>query len=339
MGKQQNRQYFFLIIALVLIAPLVLGFLGCGRESDPQTHSAGTKSGKQPVLRIAEQYGLAYAPLSVAKARGLVQAELPGWRIEWKQLGNTAAIREAMIAKDLDTGFMGIPPFLIGWDRGMKWKIFTGLSQAPLGLVTWRSDIRSLEDFDRDDRIALPQPGSIQHILLSMAAERSLGAPKAFDSRLVTLNHPNGMQALLARRDITAHFTSPPYLMMELATEDMHEVISGQEAMGGEFTFIVGTVTDEFADRNPEAVKGLERALDRAMTILAAGGGRKELAAGFNLELPEIESYLDHPDLVYTTEVQGLAEFLDFMLRHNFIRRKPEEKEGVSGLLWAGATK
>ncbi len=51
-------------------------------------------------------------------------------------------------------------------------------------------------DFSPDDRIALPQPGSIQHILLSMAAEKQLGKHDVFDNQLVTMKHPDGMTAL-----------------------------------------------------------------------------------------------------------------------------------------------
>ncbi|MDF2523174.1 MAG: ABC-type nitrate/sulfonate/bicarbonate transport system, periplasmic component, partial [Clostridiales bacterium] len=86
--------------------------------------SAGDRN-KQS-LSIAEQFGLAYAPLQIIKELDLLEKNLPETDIRWKQLGNTAAIREAMLADEADAGFMAIPPFLIGWDKGMTWKIACG---------------------------------------------------------------------------------------------------------------------------------------------------------------------------------------------------------------------
>jgi ABC-type nitrate/sulfonate/bicarbonate transport system substrate-binding protein len=68
-------------------------------------------------------------------------------QIEWVQLGNATAIREAMLARELDFGFMGIPPFLIGLDKGTNWQLIHGLSECPLGLVSFDPNVKSLEDF------------------------------------------------------------------------------------------------------------------------------------------------------------------------------------------------
>ena len=55
----------------------------------------------------------------------------------------------------------------------MDWKLIAGLSVCPVGLVAGKS-IPDFAALTEQHRIALPQPGSIQHILLSMAAEREL---------------------------------------------------------------------------------------------------------------------------------------------------------------------
>jgi NitT/TauT family transport system substrate-binding protein len=65
---------------------------------------------------IADQFGLAYAPLEVMKHESFLEASLSeagleSVKIEWKKFGNTTAIREAMLSGDLDIGFVGIPPF------------------------------------------------------------------------------------------------------------------------------------------------------------------------------------------------------------------------------------
>ncbi len=223
----------------------------------------------QPVaVEIAKQFGLAYAPLEIMEALPLLDKKLPGVDVSWIQLSNAVAIREAMVGNGVDIGFMGIPPFLIGWDKGMKWKIFTGLSEMPVGLVTWREDISSLADFSKKDRIALPQPGSIQHILLSMGAEKELGDPAFFDASLLTMSHPDGMSALLTKTDVTAHFTSPPYIMLELEDPGMRTILTWKEAMGSSFTFIAGSVTDAFSKAHPDIMNQIRSALAEAISFI-----------------------------------------------------------------------
>lgn len=321
------RTALFVLLAL-------LAACGAGENGSAQAGGDASPSEEgqpRPVLRIAEQYGLAYAPLQVLRRKAYLEEELPAYRIDWQRLGNTAAIREAMLAGRLEVGFMGIPPFLIGYDRGMEWKIFTGLSQAPLGLVTWKDEIRRLSDFGPEHRIALPQPGSIQHILLTMACEREMGSAAALDDNLVTMNHPDGMQALLSRRDISAHFTSPPYLMEELSAPGMRQVLSGTEAMGGEFTFIVGVALDGLLQNDPGAAAALRRALDRAEEFL-----RDEpeeaialLAGEYNIDEQRLREYLDWPGLSYGRSLKGLEEFISFMRASGYLERDFDSRDVV----------
>jgi len=238
MTKKTVRLCLFLFALLFIIT-------GCEKKTE-----------KIQVLKIAEQFGLAYAPLQIMRCEKLIEKELQEIEIKWVRLGNAAAIREAVLSGNVDIGFMGIPPFLIGRDRGMEWKLFTGLSSAPVGLVTWKTGVQGIKDLGPSDRIALPQPGSIQHILLSMAAGDQLGDPSIFDNQLVTMSHPDGMSALLSKSDISAHFTSPPYIMKELQTEGMRLILDGTEVMGGPYTFIAGVATEELLATGENLLQG-----------------------------------------------------------------------------------
>ena len=294
------------------------------------TSCTNSKSGDTSVT-IAEQYGLAYAPLQILKEKKFIEEQIPGIKVNWVRLENTAAIREAVLGGRVDIGFMGIPPFLIGWDKGMEWKIFTGLSKAQIGLVTWREDINSLADFDSRDRIALPQPGSIQHILLSMAAEKYLGKSDMFDNQLVTMKHPDGMNALLSRRDVAAHFTSPPYIMMELSEPDMKLVLDGREAMGGDFTFIAGMVTDKFSSKHPDILSAVSSAIALAEEVIRDNPEEAVTILKKEYSIPEetLLSYLTEGGLVYSDEVEGLSKFIEFMKAEGYIERNPENIDEI----------
>jgi len=278
-------------------------------------------SNERESLAIAEQYGLAYAPVTIMKNKGFLSDRIEGVEIEWKQMANTASIREAMVAGDLDIGFMAIPPFLIGADKGMQWKIFSGLSEVPVALVSLDEGIRELSDFDESDRIALPQPGSIQHMLLSMEAEKELGDAGYFDERIVTMTHPDGMHALLSKADISGHFTSPPYLFMELENEEAHVVLTGKEAMGQRFTFVVGVSMDEFSRKRPVWEAAFKEALAEAVFFMKENP--KEVSAilsgAYGIDEEKIREYITREDMVYTLEINGMEKFHDFMASRGYI--------------------
>ncbi|MEG2073285.1 MAG: ABC transporter substrate-binding protein, partial [Angelakisella sp.] len=67
---------------------------------------------KQYEISIAEQFGIAYAPLAIMKEKKLLEEKLPGITVNWKQFGGPTAIREGMLSGDIDIGFMGCAPVL-----------------------------------------------------------------------------------------------------------------------------------------------------------------------------------------------------------------------------------
>ncbi len=323
-----------------LLLSLLLAFLltGCpGEESRPDSsESADSDSGASLELRIAEQHGLAYLPLAIMQITGLLDeelAEVGAGKAEWVRTGNATMIREAMLSGRLDIGFMGIPPFLIGVDQQTGWRLISGLSETPLGLVTTRQGYRELGDIGPRDRIALPQPGSIQHILLAMAADRRFGEPKRFDDQLVSMGHPEGLTALLAGRDVAAHFTSPPYLFQALDHPEATLLLSGEEAFGGRFTFIVGVTAPgwEEAPGNGKVLEAFFRALERALEAALSVQERitedegssseliRELSVFYDLEESTLRRQLSYPGMVYTREIYGVETFIERMDRYGYI--------------------
>lgn len=160
-----------------------------------------------PEIKIAGQFGLVYAPLMVAEKLRLFEKN--GLKPVWKEYGSGAAVREALVSGEVDVGFMGIPPFLIGWDKGCPWKVAMGFVVVPVGLVTNNPQIKTLKDLKPTDKIAVPSPGSIQDILLSMAAEKELGSPTALASHLVAMSHPDATAALISKKRTYRPFHHP----------------------------------------------------------------------------------------------------------------------------------
>ena len=96
-------------------------------------------------IRIAGQFGLVYAPILVAQAHKI--CDNYGLMPVWKEYVSGAAVREGLISGVVDLVFMGLHPFLLGWDKGCPWKAAIGFVVIPVGLVTYDPSIKSLKDF------------------------------------------------------------------------------------------------------------------------------------------------------------------------------------------------
>ena len=178
-------------------------------------------------IRIAAQYGISYLPLTVIQAQHILErlAAQQGLDIKtrWLQFADGAAMNEALISGQLDIVSGGVAPMVLLWARtrdNLHVRGIAALNAMPLYLNAIDEDVHTIKDFTSHDRIAMPAAGvSIQAITLMIAAAQAFGQADAdkLNPLTVSMAHPDGMAALLARKaGITAHFTSAPFMYEEL---------------------------------------------------------------------------------------------------------------------------
>lgn len=288
-------------LAGVALVCLCLGLAGCGEK-------------EKTTLNIAEQFGIAYAPLNLMRELGMLEEKLPDITIEWKQFGGPTAIREAMLSGDVDFGFMGVGAALVGMNSGMEWKYATGISANEVALVTDKENIYSLADFTNQDRIAILNPGCTQHILLCMLAKQQLGDPMAMDDRIVSMSHPDAMNALIADTEISAHFATPPYLQEELA-HGMHIVADGEDIVGGQFTFISGVAMTSFYEEHPELYHAFIETLNEAIDYINTNTEEavKILAPLYGISEDELKEQMGYGGTIYTNKLQNIDPIKEAM--------------------------
>lgn len=256
-----KKQRVYAVLLVVILFTTI--FSGCSRKDMGEAQVMAEEKEKLSTIRVAKQFGLVYAPLMVAEKIDFFSKY--GLKVEWLTLGSGGTVREAMAANELDVAFMGIPPYLIGWDKGLPAKIAAGYCVTPVSLVAYDENIKTIQDFKPEHKIAVPSPGSIQHILLSMALKKRVGDPNALDDNLVALPHPDGAQAMLAKKDVVAHFTTPPYLFEEMEQPGYKVVLDGFDAFGQDFNFNVSIVTQSYHDNNPQGYAAFVQGLNEAM--------------------------------------------------------------------------
>jgi NitT/TauT family transport system substrate-binding protein len=85
----------------------------------------------------------------------------------------------------------------------------------------------------------------------------------------VSLN-PDGMAAMLGgRSEITAHFTSAPFMYQELEDKRVEKVLSSYDVVGGAHTFNVVWATRKFVNQYPKVLEAFVAALDDVMQQIA----------------------------------------------------------------------
>ena len=78
----------------------------------------------------------------------------------------------------------------------------------------------------------MPAIGSIQHVALQMEAEKELGNPKALNTQIVAMAHPDATAAILSKREITCHLTSPPFQYEQIRDPGIRKLMDSYQAGG-----------------------------------------------------------------------------------------------------------
>jgi NitT/TauT family transport system substrate-binding protein len=305
---------------LRVVAAAVLA-LGIGAASSAQGASEATRPDK---ITIAYQFGVGYAPLLIIKQQRLLEKAYPGLQVEWKQLASGTPITDGIIKGDIQIGAMGTGPFLVGWARGINWKVIAPLDEADLWLMARDSSIRTIADL-RGKRIATPTATSIQAVALRKMAQVKLGNPRALDSSLISMDHPDGMQALLSGQ-IDAHFTSPPYQWQELG-RGAH-VVGKSYGYFGAHSFLVTVLTQKFYDEYrafsqrfyrlvKQSIDLINKKPKTAAAILAREDQTEATTAQFTRWITRKKS------LTFTTRPRGLMRTAGFMNKIGLLSKVP----------------
>lgn len=316
-------------LGLGAVAGLGLLTAGCG-SSGQSGDSTGQGSNK---MTLAYQPNFGYAPVMIMKQKGWLEAALPQWDITYQRVNSGSLIRNGILSGDIQVGALAVAPFLVGWDGGVDWKILSGLSDIDQWMMVMDDRIRSLKDFTSQDKIALLSPDNNQTAFLRIACKEQLGDPNALKSNEVYQPHATGMQSLLSKR-VAAHFTNPPYQYQEQAA-GARRVLSSYQLFGGADNspnFGMAVVSQQYFDRNPEAMDTLKRTIRRAAEFLEANvdESAKLLAKEFGDNSPDkFAGYLKEEGMQFTTDVKGVIEMANGMKEAKMIEKVPNSQGNI----------
>lgn len=290
-------------------------------------------------LRIAEQFGIVYLLLNVAKDQGLIEkygkASGVDIKVEWLKLSGGSAVNDALLSGSIDIAAAGVGPLLTIWDRTrgkQNIKGIASLGNLPNYLVSNNPKVKTIADFTDKDRIALPAVGvSMQARILQLAAAGQWGDEhyKKLDAISVALPHPDATAAVISGgTEITAHFGNSPFQEQELAQNpNAHIVLDSYDVLGGPSSSTVLFTTEKFRSENPKTYNAFVDALAEAAKFV---NQHPEQAAdtyirvtGARIDRDFLLKIIKNPDIQYKIRPENTIRLAKFMHKVGAIKNAP----------------
>lgn len=284
--------------------------------------------------------GFGFLPLHMMKEHKLIEkhstaAGVPV-TVNWANIGGPSVMNDALLSGSAEFISAGPPAFLTLWDRTRgktEVKAVAGMSSMPMYLNTRAEHLKTLDDIQGTDKIAVTAVKvSIPSIIMQMHAVKKYGQPEAFrfDRYTVSMTHPDGVIAMLSdNKQITAHYTSPPFHHREIKDKGIRTIQTTSDVMGGSTTFTMISTTVRFHDENPKVYGAFIAALKEANQMIATDkqGAAKVLLAsmgGKGFEISELVDILNDKDIKYTTAPENLMKYATFMHSIGTIKKLPD---------------
>lgn len=303
------------------------------------TLTAAPAAAEATRVRIAEQFGLSYLPLTIAIDRKLIEKHalalgLGDVKVEVATTTSGAAANDALISGSVDIAMAGTTVLLNLWDKTVGRDTIKGMmaiADTPIYFNTIDPKIKSVRDFGDADRIAMTAGKGTQHALvLEMAAAQAFGwdQRKRFDSLAVSMSHPDGVAALLSgSAEVKTHATTVPFVQMELADPRVRTILRSDDVVGGRHTLIVAYTRESWFKANPKLYEATFRGLSEAIDILNAD---KPAAAELfvrtqksRLGAAQILAIISDPGtIVFTATPSRVMPFAEYMMKTGMLRNK-----------------
>jgi NitT/TauT family transport system substrate-binding protein len=291
----------FVPIGLALAASLV-----CSLPAGAQQKSE---------ISITRQPGILYLPSHVMEKQQLIEKEaaklgVPNLKVTWASLSGGGAQTDALLSGTVDIVNTGVGNLLLLWDRtkgGVKGIVAN--SALPLTLVTRNPNLRTLNDYGPNDRIAVPTlKVSTQAILLQMASEKAFGPDQTtkLDANAVQLGHPDAAIMMAnPQGEVTSHFAAPPFQYFELKNvKGAHVVLSSPDIIGGPLTQSQFFTTTKFADANPKVIAAIKAATFAAIDFI-----RKDTPAAVEIYREITKDKMSADDILEMLKQPGMMEW------------------------------
>lgn len=290
---------------------------------------------------MISQTGLPYLPMMVMDTLKLVEkhaakAGLASLKTEYKSMGGTQSLIDALISGQMNFGVTGVPSLNTLWDKTagtpQEVRALCAVQSMPFMLVTNRDGIKTLRDFTDKDKIAVPAVKvSSQAICLQMAVAKEFGFENyaKLDSMTITRSHPEAAISVISKAsEVNSHYAVAPFYYYELATPGVHNVLKSYDTLGGPATNGSMIMSKKFYDANPKISAAVYAAVTEANEFINKKPGE---AAEIYIKTTnekrstqsEMAQFIADPDNIWTTTPQQNMNLAAFMHKVGTMKRMP----------------
>ena len=292
-------------------------------------------------ITLISQHGLPYLPLMLMQEHKLAEKHaarlgVHGLTAEYRTLGGTQSLVDALIAGQMNFGIVGVPGLATLWDKTAgtpnEVRALSAAQAMPFLLVTNRGDIKSIKDFKEGDKIAVPGiKNSNQAICLQMAAAKEWGQANyaKLDPLTITLPHPDAAIAIISKStELTAHYGVAPFQNYEVAAPGTHVVLKSYDTLGGQTTNGVVLMTKKFRDANPKVTAAVYAALSEASDIINKEARHSaevyiRMTGEKRSGVDDMVKMISDPDNAWTTTPQNAMRYVEFMHKVGTLKKLP----------------
>ncbi|MDE2283703.1 MAG: ABC transporter substrate-binding protein [Hyphomicrobiales bacterium] len=302
-----------------------------------------TQAAAQEPVRIGIGSGLAFLPAYICDDLNLIekygkQAHLD-LKATFPRFASAGPLRDALAAGTIDIAPLGVEPLLSDWEKASgsprQLLAISGMTTLSPVLLTNRANVRTLADFGKDDRIAIPAATSPQHYFLQMQSEKLFGKYDKLRSRIVVLSHPQATRELLEEGGpLAGYFSSAPYAEIALADGRIHKVLSGSDVIGGKASFLILAASKSYVAAHPGVAEAVAKAMDEAAR--AIHDDPRHAAEVFlvhepskTLDVDAVAAIIGDIKDEFGSAVHGVQVFADFMGRHGGLKAPPKSWKDI----------
>lgn len=290
-------------------------------------------------VHICRQPGLVYLPIMVLEQEHLLEKAakkhgIDNLKVTFQVINSGGAVVDALLSGNVDLATSGATNLLTAWSatKGTPNEVrgVAGDGALPMYLISRNPKVKTIADITPADKIAVPTVRvSTQATVMQMAAEKLWG-PNDFhklDQYTVAMGHPDAVLGLAAGKDLTGHFSLPPYQYEELKLPGAHIVLNSIDVTGGPASNGVTFTTTKFHDANPKIIAAFVEAMGQAEQLIRTN---KRRAAEIyladskeKLTVDELVKIMSDPNFVYSTAPLQTLKFADIMYKAGTIKNKP----------------
>lgn len=295
------------------------------------------KAGKDLTVKVGYFPNITHSQVLIGKAEGQFQKALGETKIEWKKFNAGPSEIEALLAGEVDIGYIGPGPAINGYAKSKgELQIISGATDAGAILVS-RKDlvIKNIKDLS-GKRVAVPQFGNTQDLSLrSLLRENGLkDTTKGGTVEIRQADNPD-IKTLMDKGDIDAALVPEPWGSRLVSEIGANMVLDYKQVWrDGKYSTAVVITSKKFLEEHPDIVeKFLKAHVELTDYINENPEPAKETVNAQIKELTQrplskevLDSSFNRLTITNDPEKDSVEEFVNLLVDTGIIREKPDTK-------------